>query len=877
MVVSSTPSIPRPIPAELTRGALLERLECGDAQLVALSAPTGYGKTTLLAQYARNAPHACVWLNLSADDSDPSTLLRSLCAALEARDVLVAQARAALERGVVGEALARALAADLGVHGTALDLIVDGAERIGAVSGRWLVTLAEHLMPGQRVLLSGFEVAELRLARLIARGTAVVIGAEALRFSLSEATAYLRSRGFEGDALEAFEHCDGWPVGLGLIGAGAHLQLTQDDLVLDALEGLPEAVRAVLPDLAVVEVWVEAPANPAGLPTGWLGAVRRVGLPLTPLGDGAYKPHAILRAALMRELERDPARHARVHRAAALRAEARGATQAALEHHVQAGDQPSAFALARDLCERYLTVAAYDLIRQLLERFTPVGLPSDLRAALAAAWIETGQVAKGQALLRELERTGTLNALGHYVLGKAAARRGEYASELRHAEAGLALEPNDAGWRACERLRGWALLDLGRLEEAAHYATALVARCEAGGDVHDLGATLLLAHNAALALGQRDTSQSLLRRALEIYDALDAPVRVAMIRNELADLLRERGEWTAAQATLAPALHGAHTLPGEVAAHLFETQGDLHAHTGALEAARAAFDEAKSLCALHDLTVLGERIAAKRAALHPMRGAATAVPSSPRLGVHLKTFGERGVTLNGAPVTVGLSKSFELLVFLALHGPSPREAIMDALWEGSREGRHQEYFKVAVRRLRAALATPEVLNPVPLVGDRYALGKEFVVHVDAHALEEPDAHGAIETALHSFDGAFLEGIDSAWASERREHYAAALEDAYLHWGRSARQRDPERALTLFARGLRLHPLSESLLLASVETLCELGRHGAAGAAFARFKSALKNDLGVEPDRDLLRRLERAGLPPLGDSPRIPSGGEYSGA
>ena len=128
--------VPRPIPAELTRMALLKRLGAGEARLIVLAAPTGYGKTTLLAQYARVAAQPCAWISLSADESEPKNLLLATALALNVVGIDAPRSVAAAAHGATGEALARALAADLTQHAGTLDLIFDGFERIGAVSSR---------------------------------------------------------------------------------------------------------------------------------------------------------------------------------------------------------------------------------------------------------------------------------------------------------------------------------------------------------------------------------------------------------------------------------------------------------------------------------------------------------------------------------------------------------------------------------------------------------------------------------------------------------------------------------------------------------------------------------------------------------------------
>lgn len=868
--------VPRPIPAELTRVALLERLERLEARLIVLAAPTGYGKTTLLAQYARMSAQPCAWVSLSAGESDPKNLLLATALALNAIGIDAPRSVAAAAHAAGGEALARALAADLSQYADALDLIFDGFERIGAVSSRWLTLVADLLVSGQRVLLSGFDLTELRLARSLARGTAVVIGVETLRFSGDEAADYLRSRGFHGDVADAVGRCDGWPVSLGLIGAGADAHLAPDDLVLDALEQLPPALRDALAELCVFELWIETQSKELllDLPTDWLATVRRAGLPLTPLGKGVFKPHAILRCCLERELRRHPVRWVAAHRAAAQRAMRRGATLEAVEHHRHAGDLGDAFALLRAVCERLTTSAEYELIRQLLETWTIETLPDDLSAALAAAWIEVGEVARGTVVLEALRSAGRATPLAHYVLGKEAARRGDYSAELRSAEAGLESPVRDAGWRACERLKGWALVDLGRTDEAKRYASDLVSQAERHGEVHDLGAALLLAHNAHHALGEFSTCERLLRRALEVYAALDAPPRVAMLRNELADLLCSSGDLDGAQQQLEAAFSEVSALPGEVAAHLFETQGDLWSRRAQPIIALESYNAAARLCVRHRLAVLGERISGKCAALErpslPLSANRLVNMNSPLLELHITSFGERSVRVGAQPVTVSLTKSFELLVYLALRGPSTREAIIDALWDGSREARHQEYFKVAVRRLRAQLSVPETVdfNPVPL-GERYALSPRFQIRLDADVLEQPDGPDALERALRGLQGSFMEGVDSEWVSLQRDHFAVLREAAWLHWGLSMRSSAPERALGVLERGVKDHPISEELLLNLIELHCELGQPLAAVMAFARFKNTLRAEFGLKPDTQLLERLTRIGFPALVDSLVVP--------
>src|SRR5919108_4517020 len=76
--------IPHPRPDFLTRPRLLERLTQATArELTLVCAPAGFGKTTLLAGWARASRRPVAWLSLDAGDSDPARFWRYAAAALD--------------------------------------------------------------------------------------------------------------------------------------------------------------------------------------------------------------------------------------------------------------------------------------------------------------------------------------------------------------------------------------------------------------------------------------------------------------------------------------------------------------------------------------------------------------------------------------------------------------------------------------------------------------------------------------------------------------------------------------------------------------------------------------------------------------------------
>jgi LuxR family transcriptional regulator, maltose regulon positive regulatory protein len=76
--------VPRPRPGFLLRPRLLERLAVGAGrELVLVCTPAGFGKTTLLGDWARRSQQPVAWLSLDAGDNDPIRFWRYVVAALD--------------------------------------------------------------------------------------------------------------------------------------------------------------------------------------------------------------------------------------------------------------------------------------------------------------------------------------------------------------------------------------------------------------------------------------------------------------------------------------------------------------------------------------------------------------------------------------------------------------------------------------------------------------------------------------------------------------------------------------------------------------------------------------------------------------------------
>ncbi|HEY8280970.1 MAG TPA: AAA family ATPase, partial [Leifsonia sp.] len=210
----------------VSRAAALRALEQStEARLTLVSAPAGFGKTTLLAEWLRNrgdADRKVAWLSLDESDRDPATFLAYVLTALER--VLPGVAAPALD--LLRAAPARmepALAALLnGLASTEEDvwLVLDDYHLVdGPEIGEAVRFLIDHLPAQAHIVIGTRADPAFPLSRLRARGQLAEIRARDLRFSQSDATAYLAGSGIElteHDVAALTTRTEGWIAALQL-------------------------------------------------------------------------------------------------------------------------------------------------------------------------------------------------------------------------------------------------------------------------------------------------------------------------------------------------------------------------------------------------------------------------------------------------------------------------------------------------------------------------------------------------------------------------------------------------------------------------------------------------------------------------------------
>jgi LuxR family maltose regulon positive regulatory protein len=583
------------------RPRLLHRLsEGGRGRLTLLSAPAGFGKTTLLASWlARPGDRRVAWLSLDGSDRDAASFWSGVVTAVRQAAPEVGSAPAdPVAAGADSDTVVRALLNALAADSRELWLVLDDyhlAEGPAVVPGMTL--LLEHLPPHVHVVVSTRADPDLPLARWRARGELVEVRAADLRFTATEANTYLAVAApvrLSDEQVRALEdRTEGWIAALQL--AALSLQgrddveafitgFTGDDryvvdyLVEEVLAHQPPPVRAFLLHSAVLDR-LTGPLCDAVVGRGdaaaMLRTIERDNLFLVALDDRRewFRYHQlfadVLRARLLAE---QPELVPVLHRRASDWCARHDLTDEAVAHALAAGDTERAATLVelavpdirRNRQEAkmrgWLSALPDDTVRRspVLAMFAAALLLASgdldgtvLRLDDAERALATGP-ADGERAWADTTELRTLPATIAMYRASVAQARGDVEGTATSARRALALAgPDDhlarGGAEGFLAMAAWARGDVVPAHETF---TEAVDSLRAGGDLVDaLGGTVVLA-DLSRAAGRPVRAHELVDRALREAEHLGAPVAraaaelhvvLAELDVEVGDLDRARG------------------------------------------------------------------------------------------------------------------------------------------------------------------------------------------------------------------------------------------------------------------------------------------------------------------------------------------------
>ncbi|MEU0884077.1 LuxR C-terminal-related transcriptional regulator [Lentzea sp. NPDC005914] len=349
----------------VVRSRLLRLLDAVPSRpLTLVTAPAGFGKTTLVSTWLREFEGHSAWLALDSDDDVPGRFLDYLVTALGGSHTLLEAGSAA------APAVMTALVNDRAADSEDTVLVLDDVHLLHDQEILDALTfLVEHCPPRLHLVLLGRTDPDLPLARWRGRGLVGEIGAAQLRFSQAEAAEMLYAltgRELPVPTVEALtSRAEGWAAALQLLGIGLRdgsaadgpaVRLRSGDryvldyLAEEVLRGQTDYVRDFLVRTSLLESLTPSLCDAVtGRPdsASVIRSLERANLFLTALDDSGrwYRYHGLFADFLRTEL--DPETAAKCHRRAAHWYAARDMPAETIRHAVAGGEVDLAVAAVR--------------------------------------------------------------------------------------------------------------------------------------------------------------------------------------------------------------------------------------------------------------------------------------------------------------------------------------------------------------------------------------------------------------------------------------------------------------------------------------------------------------------------------------------------
>ena len=414
-VVASKLAAPGLRPGIVDRPDLLDSLQAAEhTPVVLVSAPAGYGKTTLLALWRARDERPFAWLSLDGVDNDPVALVAGILRAFGPildLDPALSEALAAPDpplEEVVLPGLADACAAADRPFVLVLDdlHLVTDARCLGAVG-----YLAERVPARSRVALATRTDPAAPIARLRAHGHLVEVRAGDLSLSETDAEALLSASGvsLSSDRVaQLVERTEGWPAALYLAGlslrgraepdafvdrfAGTSRHVA-DFLTEDVLARQPEDVIAFLLHTSLLEELTPSLCDALtgrGDADAMLRELERTNLFVVPLDEDrvAYRYHHLFAQYLRAELaRREPALVPELHGRAWRWYREHGLIGRAVAHAQACDDVSAAIEMISPQVIAMTEIGQFETVRSWFDGFDDLQVERHAPLAVGAAWL----------------------------------------------------------------------------------------------------------------------------------------------------------------------------------------------------------------------------------------------------------------------------------------------------------------------------------------------------------------------------------------------------------------------------------------------------------------------------------------------------------
>jgi LuxR family maltose regulon positive regulatory protein len=683
--------IPPQRPGVITRSNLNRRLNEGlNRKLILISAPAGFGKTTLAAEWIAGCHQPAAWLSLDERDNDPAVFLTYLVSALQTVAPKIGEGilgiiQAAQSPPPPTESLLTTLLNELANISDNFILVLDDYHLIENPSlNQALIFLIEHMPPRMRLVIATREDPPFPLSRWRARCQLIELRAADLRFTPAEATEFLNKAmdlNLSPEDIAALEaRTEGWIAGLqlaalsmrgrediaGFIQAftGSH-RFVLDYLIEEVLRRQSENIRSFLLQTAILDRFCASLCNAVADRQDSkeiLDTLERSNLFLIPLDDKRqwYRYHHLFADVLQTHLmETLTEKVSSLHQKASIWYELNGLTPDAIRHGLAAKD----FERAAGLIE--LAWSAMDISYQ---SSTWLGwakaLPDELIRArpvlsVGYAWalLDVGELEPSEARLHDAERwlntpidkitvadIGQFRSLPTSIATARAYRSlalGDVTDAVRYAQKALNLASEDDQTRQIQALSLlWlAQYSSGDLEAAERSLTDFHTKLRKTGEITTLIVTSFLLADIRVAMGRLRDAESTYRQALQLAtdQGEPMPLGTADLYRGLSELSIELGnQRDATQHLLTSQKSGEQTATTDWPHRLCVSKARLKEAQGDLDGALALLDEAEHVYVRNPLPDV-----------HPVKALKAGVwLKQSRLDEALEWVRERGLSVN---------------------------------------------------------------------------------------------------------------------------------------------------------------------------------------------------------------------------------------
>ena len=673
-------------PGIVPRRWLLEKLDsAGDAHLIAVIAPPGYGKTTVMAQWMATRPLPTAWLTIDRVDNDPAVLITSISSALSAAGMLDGEkeqrtaSKTVLTQGITSliERLERQRVTGM--------LFLDQVDNLRTRSALDVLgSLLTRLPKGLRVALTARSGDGLPLPLLRSQGSVMELSIEDLAMDEVEAKELIDGAGvsIETEFDVILDRTEGWPAGLyltalamraGAPSSPAPLVRGDDIFVADYLkqEVLGRLTEDRMSFLTRSSILSRLSGPICDFVLEITGSARRLqnlessNLLIVPIDRTRtwYRYHSLLQDFLRSELERrESSILASLHSRAATWLEEHGQPELAIEHAIAAGE-------GKRVADMVSRVARVTYARGRMETL-----------AGWLTWLEDGGI---------IAQHPDLAALGSFARSlegddRGAARLADYVFVDADGE------PSEDGQLSAfsRMIRSFqAKMGLDKALSDARYARQGFQRSSEWLHV-GMGAEAM----ALTAMGELDEADTVWADAVRVSEELEALPFTTVGLAENALIASARGDWGTAEQLVERSLSRINdgglesyitsALTFVMAARLAVRRGDIaegQAHMGRATAIRPRLTigmPALSLQTQLEMTKTFIELADVAGARRVMREASDIVMARPRLGVLGSEHDELKSRLSALPAgSVGASSlttaELRLLPLLVTHFTYP--------------------------------------------------------------------------------------------------------------------------------------------------------------------------------------------------------------